>query len=92
MYVECAACEKFSFFCLSDINEETQNRFKISDIHVVLTGRRYELPNVISLSILHFPIVFLSQGVSRISSDGDDRMEAKIKTEKKIPRLKINPK
>ena len=48
-------------------------------------GRRYELPNVISLSILHFPIVFLyvpSQGVSRISSDGDDRMEAKIKTEK----------
>ena len=33
MYVECAACEKFSFFCLSDINEETQNRFKISDIH-----------------------------------------------------------
>ena len=86
MYVECAACEKLSFFCLSDINEETQNRFKISDIHVVLTGRRYELPNVISLSILHFPIVFLyvpSQGVSRISSDGDDRMEAKIKTEKK---------
>ena len=52
----------------------------------------YELPNVTSLSILHFPIVFLSQGVSRISSDGDDRMEAKIKTEKKIPRLKINPK
>ena len=43
----------------------------------------YELPNVTSLSILHFPIVFLSQGVSRISSDGDDRMEAKIKTEKK---------
>ena len=37
MYVECAACEKFSFFRLSDINEETQNRFKISDIHVVLT-------------------------------------------------------
>ena len=39
MYVECAACEKFSFFRLSDINEETQNRFKISDIHVVLTVR-----------------------------------------------------
>ena len=84
MYVECAACEKFSFFCLSDINKETQNRFKISDIHVVLTGRRYELPNVTSLSILHFPIVFLyvpSQGQAGFQVTGmiEWRLKSKLK-------------
>ena len=39
MHVECADCEKVSLFCRSDINKETQNRFKVSDIHVVLTVR-----------------------------------------------------